>query len=247
MNYLGFATLYDALMLDAPYDKWVQFVNEKSQKALYDVTLLDVGCGTGELLMRLHAEGAHVTGVDLSAEMLAIAREKCELAGFHPPLFEQSMVNLEGLGLFDMITVFCDSLNYLETSKEVQETFQSIHKHLEKGGLFLFDVHSVYKIEEGFAGQTFAEDDEDVAYIWTSFEGEFPASVEHELTFFVKDDTDGRYVRMEELHKQRTYPIEQYEKWLHEANFKVLSITADFSQESPTTTSERIFFCARKK
>lgn len=247
MNYQAFAKLYDSLMEAAPYDQWIEYVKTQSNKAdLSGVTLLDVGCGTGELLVRLHREGAQVTGVDLSAEMLTIASEKCEEAGFHPSLIEQSMTNLEGLRSFDIVTIFCDSLNYLETEQEVQETFNSIYQRLTDDGLLLFDVHSIYKIEKGYIGQTFAEDTDEVAYIWSSFAGEFPSSVEHELTFFVRE-SNGRYLKVEELHKQRTFSVKQYEDWLLAAGFEVINITADFTLSPPKADSERIFFCARKK
>ncbi|TWI56374.1 class I SAM-dependent DNA methyltransferase [Halalkalibacter nanhaiisediminis] len=248
MNYQAFAKLYDSLMEEAPYDQWIQFVKACSEKADFTgVSILDIGCGTGELLVRLHQEGANVTGVDLSAEMLAVASKKCEQAGFHPILIEQSMTQLEGLDSFDIVTVFCDSLNYLETEKEVQDTFSSIYQRLKDGGLLLFDVHSIQKIEEGFIGQTFAEDADEIAYIWTSFAGVYPSSVEHELSFFVRDEDDGRYVKVEELHKQRTFPIEQYKEWLIAAGFEIVTITADFTTSLPTEESERIFFYARKK
>src|SRR5699024_9620684 len=121
---------------------------------LDEVTILDVGCGTGELLLRLLKEGAHVTGVDLSADMLAITRQKCESFGFKPMLLEQSMteLNLAGFDPFCIITLFCDSLNYLETEEDVQKTFQNIYNHLDQDGVLLFDVHSIFKMEEGFIG-----------------------------------------------------------------------------------------------
>lgn len=247
MNYQIFAALYDTLMEEAPYDRWVDYVKTRiGRESLSDMAVLDVGCGTGELLVRLHKEGAIVTGVDLSTDMLAVAKEKCERYDVSASLIEQSMTDLTDLGHFDLVTIFCDSLNYLETADEVRRTFKGVYEHLNHGGYFLFDVHSVYKIEHEFINHTFAEDADEIAYIWTSFAGEFPASVEHELSFFIRDD-DHRYVKREELHRQRTFPVEQYEKWLEEAGFQVANVSADFEPAQPTARSERIFFCARKK
>jgi SAM-dependent methyltransferase len=48
-----------------------------------DQSLIDVGCGTGELTMRLTAAGAKMTGVDLSEPMLALAGTRCPSAQFH--------------------------------------------------------------------------------------------------------------------------------------------------------------------
>ncbi len=157
------------------------------------------------------------------------------------------MSNLTSLGEFDLITIFCDSLNYLENEQSVLDTFKSVYTHLKTNGLFMFDVHSLYKMTQIFMNQTFTLTDEAVSYIWECFPGEVPNSVEHELTFFVLDNEKNLYSRVEELHKQRTYPILMLEDWLNEAGFEVLTISADFKEAAPTDQSERIFFTCRKK
>jgi SAM-dependent methyltransferase len=249
MSYEQFAYLYDELMKDAPYDKWVQFV--KDMIAKYHVhgeklSLLDLACGTGELSIRFAQAGFAVTGVDLSEDMLAVAQAKAAETGVQIPFFQQNMAELEVLEQFDVICIFCDSLNYLATEKEVTATFYHVLQSLKQGGLFLFDVHSLYKISNIFIGQTFAQNEDDISYIWNSYSGEHPYSVEHELSFFVLDEKTQKYDRFDELHLQRTFPIEQYSKWLTEAGFTLLEVSADFKDRAPDSQSERIFFAAKK-
>ncbi|MFZ7945469.1 MULTISPECIES: class I SAM-dependent DNA methyltransferase [Bacillaceae] len=251
MSYEQFAYLYDGLMKDAPYDEWVQFVKETLVK--YDVKrrgphlrLLDLACGTGELSVRFAKEGFQVTGIDLSEDMLAVAQAKAEGEGVRIPFFQQSMADLEGHGQFDVIGIFCDSLNYLQTEEEVVSTFAAAMEHLNDHGIFIFDVHSIYKITQVFISQTFALNDEDVSYIWNSFPGEHPNSVEHELSFFALDEKSGKYDRFDELHFQRTYPVQQYVNWLETAGFEILEVAADFKHTGPQPHSERIFFVAKK-
>ncbi|MEH7251383.1 class I SAM-dependent methyltransferase [Neobacillus niacini] len=247
MSYEHFAYLYDELMQDAPYDEWVRFVKEKLQTYQVDgKNLLDLACGTGELSVRFAKEGFSVTGVDLSADMLAVAQAKAQEEGLQIPFFEQNMANLEGHGEFDVIGIFCDSLNYLRSDEDVLHTFTSTYEHLKESGIFIFDVHSTYKISDVFIDQTFASTDDYVSYIWNSFSGELPDSVEHELSFFVLDEQTGKYDRFDELHYQRTYPIQQYSDWLAETGFELLEICADFETKEPQLNSERIFFIARK-
>ena len=157
------------------------------------------------------------------------------------------MSQLEGLGQFDMVGIFCDSLNYLQNEQEVISTFERVYEHTVQGGLFLIDVHSLYKMKELFAEQTYAFNGEEISYIWQCFAGEHPYSVEHELTFFELEKTSGLYRRYDELHFQRTFPIEQYADWLRKTGFEILSVTADFEDKTPDETSERIFLTARKK
>ena len=249
MSYEQFAYLYDELMKDAPYDEWVQFVKEILVK--YDIKgaprLLDLACGTGELSVRFAKEGFQVSGVDLSEDMLAVAQAKAEDEGIRIPFFLQNMVDLEGQGQFDVIGIFCDSLNYLRTDEEIIATFSNVIEHLDDNGIFIFDVHSIYKITQVFINQTFSLNEEDVSYIWNSFPGEHPNSVEHDLSFFVLDERTGKYDRFDELHFQRTYPIQQYINWLEAAGFEVLEVAADFEHTGPQTHSERIFFVAKRK
>ncbi|WP_071395835.1 class I SAM-dependent DNA methyltransferase [Bacillus tuaregi] len=248
MTYGKFAYLYDELMKDVPYEKWVGFINK--QASMYGVkgkNLLDLACGTGELSIQLADNGYSVTGVDLSADMLAVAKEKAEEKGHSLLLIEQDMSELEGLDLYDIIGIFCDSLNYLQTENAVMQTFERVFQHLKPGGLFLFDVHSIYKMNHLFIDQTYAYNGEDVSYIWQCFVGEYPDSVEHELTFFHLDSRTNQYQRYDELHVQRTFSIEQYETWLSKAGFELLEISADFLDSKLNAESERIFFTARKR
>jgi 2-polyprenyl-3-methyl-5-hydroxy-6-metoxy-1,4-benzoquinol methylase len=247
MSYKRFAYLYDELMQDAPYEQWVEFVKGKLEK--YGVeghSLLDIACGTGELSVRFAKEGFRVTGVDLSGDMLRVAQEKAGNLGLSIPFYQQDMAELEGLGLFDTIGIFCDSLNYLPSEETVVQTFENIFHHLDHNGIFIFDVHSVYKISHLFLEQTFTLNEDHLAYIWNSFPGEYVNSIEHELSFFVLDDKSGKYDRFDELHYQRTFSIEQYSIWLKKAGFEILEINADFETKSPEPKSERIFFIVRK-
>ncbi len=248
MSYGKFAYVYDELMKDVPYDQWVQFINKQVKNyGIEGKTLLDLACGTGELSILLAEDGYDVTGVDLSSDMLAVAREKANQLGHSLFLVEQDMTELEGFVEFDLIGIFCDSLNYLQTEKEILQTFERVHAHVKQGGLFLFDVHSIFKINTLFKDQTYAYNGEEISYIWQCFEGEPPNSIEHELTFFQLDHRTDQYHRYDELHFQRTFPIKQYEKWLLDIGFEVLAITADFTDQKPAESSERIFFTTRKK
>lgn len=246
MTYERFAYLYDELMKDVPYEQWVRIIHERCEKYnLAGKKLLDLACGTGELTIRLEKEGYDVTGVDLSEDMLTVAQAKAVEWGMTIEFFQQNMAELDLITTYDLIGIFCDSLNYLQTEDEVKQTFAQIKQFLKDDGLFIFDVHSLYKMNEVFMEQTFTYDDGNICYIWNCFEGESPHSVDHELTFFVEDAT-GKYDRIDENHSQRTFSIETYEQWLDDAGFAVLEKIGDFEGE-PTAHSERVFFIAGHK
>lgn len=244
--YESFAYIYDELMEEAPYDEWYEFFENSVKKYHHSaIMVLDVGCGTGEMLLRYLKNGYEAIGVDLSAHMLAVASEKINQSGFFCPLFELDMRSLDGLPKVDVVTVFCDSLNYLVAEKDVQSAFRQFAGVLKEDGLLLFDVHSRYKMNHIFHEATFAEDYGHLAYIWQTFPGPYRDSVEHELTFFV-EKRPNCFEKMYETHLQRTFPVETYERWLKEADFEVLKICADFGREV-SDQSERIFFIAKKR
>ncbi|MBO9129573.1 class I SAM-dependent methyltransferase [Bacillus sp. 165] len=247
MSYEQFAFLYDELMSDVPYEKWVDFVEQQLQKQQVRAhKILDLACGTGNITLPLAKKGYTITGADLSEDMLAVAQQKATGEGLSIPFYQQDMTELELPERFDCITIFCDSLNYVLEEQGVQRTFQRVYEHLNTGGLFLFDVHSVYKVNEVFINETFAVNEDSVALIWNCFPGELPNSVEHELTFFTQDIEKDMYRRFDEFHVQRTYSIQELKDWLEEAGFSVQSITDGFEQTEVFDTTERIFFAAKK-
>lgn len=247
MSYEYFSYLYDELMDEAPYDQWLEFFEKQKCKYLPNAKrIMDLACGTGEVTLRLHERGYHVVGVDLSEEMLSVAQNKAFQKGFHIPFYHQDMAQLEGLEGFDAVVIFCDSLNYLMSEKQVRSTFHRVYNALRDEGLFIFDVHSPHKITNGFINRTFAFNGDKISYIWNSFPFEHPLSVEHELTFFVYDEETDQYERFDELHKQRTFEMWQYKKWVEEAGFKIHSITGDFTDLPANENHDRIFFTLQK-
>jgi SAM-dependent methyltransferase len=245
MSYQQFAYLYDQLMEDAPYAKWLTFIKDAAQKHHSDAKrFLDVGCGTGSLSILLAKEGFDVTGVDLSSDMLTVAKEKADREKVSLNLFQQDMRELEDLGLFDCVTILCDSLNYIVTEEDVQKTFHAAANQLEENGLLLFDVHSIHKIQNIFIGNTFASNEEHLSYIWHCYEGDLENSVEHDLSFFIQSGE--LYERYDEVHIQRTFAVEKYIEWLNDNQFEVIDIKGDFENAPPTGESERILFIAKK-
>ncbi|EAD7994252.1 class I SAM-dependent methyltransferase, partial [Listeria monocytogenes] len=183
MSYEYFPGFYDRLMDSELYDEWLEFSADFIGDAPKKV--LDLACGTAEFALRLSFSGHQVTGVDLSKEMVAVAKEKVAAAEIDLPIIEQDMSKLALKQTFDVVTCFCDSLNYLETEQALEATIQAVSAHLEPNGLFLFDVHSVFKIEQGFKDYSYGDSDEEISTIWNSFPGEHPHSIEHELTFYI--------------------------------------------------------------
>ncbi|MDM5298816.1 class I SAM-dependent methyltransferase [Bacillus pumilus] len=242
MIYQGFAGVYDELMTHAPYEEWVQWIKQFIEP---NTNIIDVGCGTGEISLRLAEHGHTVTGVDLSEEMLALAQQKAQAQHQSIQFLHQDMRELEGFDeVFKAAVICCDSLNYLKNENDVKKTFKNMFQLLEAGGVLLFDVHTPYKMERVFPGSTYADQDEEISYIWQSEQGDDLYSVIHELSFFVKDGD--MYQRYDETHEQRTFTFDEYASFLKSAGFECIEVTADFTNESPRESAERYFISAKK-
>ncbi|MDO1605599.1 class I SAM-dependent methyltransferase [Lactobacillus sp. YT155] len=238
MIYAKFAEIYNELMDDSLYEKWSNYVQQRSQKS----TLLELACGTGDLAILLKKAGYEVTATDLSIEMLEIAAKKIEANNEYFELAQLNMLDLSPMGTFDTITCFDDSICYLSDKKQLQLAFNQAYEHLTDNGKYLFDAHSLYQMDEVFPGYMYNFKNENSAFMWSSYEGEVPHSIEHDLTFFDWNEDKQAYDVSEELHKERTYELEVYLKCLKKAGFKDVKVTSDFGNEEVNESSTRWFF-----
>lgn len=243
-NYEKFAPVYDAIMDDSLYDFWTDFSLRHLPKKK-DAKLLELACGTGIQSIRFKQAGFDVTGLDLSQDMLNIAAKRAKSANLTIPFVQGNMLDLSSVGTFDSVTCYSDSICYMQDEVEVGDVFKQVYDHLNEGGVFIFDVHSIYQIDEVFPGYSHHENAEDFAMVWDSFEDEAPHSIVHELTFFIQDK-DGRFTRYDEVHEERTYEILTYDILLEQAGFKNFKVYADFEDKEPGEESKRWFFVCEK-
>lgn len=242
MAYETFAFVYDEVMDSSLYQKWLDFsirhLNGKKQ-------LLDLACGTGALAVAFAKAGFEVTGLDLSEEMLMIASQRALQEETSVQFVAGDMLDLTDVGQYEAITCYSDSLCYMEDEQSVQQVFDGVHQLLQEDGIFIFDVHSLYQIEEVFPEFNYHYQTDDFAFLWESYQGGVPHSIEHFLTFFVQEE-DGRFLREDELHQERTYPIETYLRLLENAGFSGVEVYADFMDSEPNEKSRRWFFVCHK-
>ena len=106
-------------------------------------TLLDLACGTGGITALL-AGAYQVSGLDISPGMLAVAREK--LPG-GTPLYLADMTSFRLNASFDVIVCAYQGLNHLLSLAAWQSSFDCVYEHLNHGGLFVFDITTVSRLE----------------------------------------------------------------------------------------------------
>lgn len=243
MSYTTFAKIYDDVMDPALYLKWLEFTQE--HLAPETQTIMDLACGSGIFAVALAKEGYRVTGLDLSSDMLALAEGRALAEGAEIEFLEGDMTELGEVGVFDAVTCYSDSLCYLPDEAAMLAAFRGVWQNLTAGGRFLFDVHSLYQIDQVFPDYSYHYQTDEYAFLWDSYPGEVRHSIEHFLTFFI-EESNGSFARFDELHRERTYSLATYQKLLQEAGFKKTEMFADFASTPPSDKSRRWFFVCEK-
>lgn len=248
MSYKEFAQVYDALMTHAPYDKWVSFTEEIIEKYNENLSyVLDLGCGTGEITLRLAKKGYSVSGVDISADMLTQASMKANQEQLNISWVHQDIKQLDGFINVDLCISYCDVINYVTNQEDVKNVFQNVYDSLTKNGLFIFDVHDYQYAYDKLINHTFAEVTDELSYIWECESGLELGEMHHYLTFFAQNKD--LYTRFDEVHHQRVYPTNEYEYLLEQCGFTNIEVYQDFniSNHKTSNQAERIFIVAQKQ
>ena len=243
--YRGFAAVYDLLMDDFDYPAWAAYYLTLLRRTGAEVrTLCDCACGTGALTVEFARAGLRVTGVDISPDMLEMAAEKARGSGAQVQFVCQDMTKLRLPRPVDAIVCGCDGINYLTTEAQVHAFFQAAHAALRPGGALAFDISSPYKLRQELGDSFFGEERDEVAYLWqNSLEGDV---VTMDLTFFLRE-SDGRYRRVTETHRQRAHEPEQLRHMLEACGFGAVEIFGDQSFVAPGPEEKRIHLLAVRK
>lgn len=135
------ASFYDLVTSADDYDRWVSlYLNLLREHGFSTGRLVDLGCGTGKGALRFASQGFDVTGVDISPEMLRMARQK---PGADRVRFVTGdLRRLEELGRFDVAVALGEPFNYLENEGELLAAFQGVARLLTPDGVFLFDLNT---------------------------------------------------------------------------------------------------------
>lgn len=236
MSYEAFAYYYDSLMDQEFYNDYIQFINKHVKK--YQ-TVLELGCGTGEIAIRLAHLGKNVCATDISKDMLEIAKYKCIDFKVDVMLSRVDMCDFVVDTKLDLILCLCDSLNYVTNLKDVKNVFQNTYDALKKDGTFIFDVDSMYKMEKILANYDEENDDEDFYFHWHVDHLE-KGSVKHSVEIIDKVNQE----RVYEEHLQKTFDIEIYRDLLEKVGFKEIEVYSDFNVYNEEC-ERNIFVCKK--
>jgi SAM-dependent methyltransferase len=138
----GVARGYDAGLAGSPLVEVDQdFVAEHCPQP---GRLLDLGCGTGRLLLAFARRGHWVLGVDLSPEMLAVARARAAEVGLTVYLLQANLTDLSAIAedSFDYAACLFSTLGMVVGAEQRRRVVAGAYRALRPGGRFLLHVHN---------------------------------------------------------------------------------------------------------
>ncbi len=250
---------------------WAEFITDGGQEATYFKKLiessgqpaLDLGCGTGRLLLPCLQAGLDVDGCDYSQDMLSFCESQANLAGLSPRLYAQAMHELDLPRRYR--TIFACGVVGLGGERQLtMKAMQRCYEHLRPGGTFAFDMSPRWNDPPAWLSRL-PEGRQALPEEWPA-SGErklLPDGSELELvarTVAVDplEEVQTRQIRArlwrndellkEEVHTQR---YEEYGKnelmlVLGHAGFDDIQIFGDYSDQPATADHRVIIFVARK-
>ena len=266
--YTDFANVYDTFMDETPYDVWGDFIvelmnkfgvtkpaksdtseyttEEDTEQALEEEKNLiaELGCGTGSFTLNMAKRGYDIIGIDMSSDMLDIARKKTAAEGLNVMYLEQDMRELDLYCTCGTVLSVCDSVNYLLEDEDVIETFKLVNNFLFPDGVFIFDFNTLHKYRDVIGDVTIAENREDCSFIWDNYYHDEEHINEYDLTIFAKCGEGDVFKRSVETHYQRGYTLDEMKAFVEKAGLKFIACYDADTHEAPTEESERIYIVA---
>lgn len=251
-GYGAISHIYDLINFPRLYDPWADFAENCFDAFLAERPrlVLDLACGTGTLCALLADRGYDMTGIDLSAEMLAVARERCPEDVL---LLLQDMTDFELYGTVGAVLCSFDSLNHLTGKGQLDRCFALVHNYLDPGGLFIFDMNTPKRFRDEYGKNAYQFEDvtadgRAVFCNWQNNYSEKRGVCDFYLTVFTENEAEsGSYTRRDEFWRERCYTRAEVESKLKSVGFEVCGVYGNTNMKRLAQSDGKMYFVAKCK
>jgi SAM-dependent methyltransferase len=246
---------------DLEYRDFTEDINFYIQYAsvmdpLQELPILELGCGTGRVLVPLAEAGFKVVGVDASPGMLRLCEERVRAAdvSHHITLVWGDMRDLVGVprGPFNMAFCSLNTFAYLTSTDEQLAMLRAVHSRLVEHGLLILDLtppwpHLLPPGDGEVLYQGWFCDHEANATVHKLVTGvSDPATQTHEVTMFYDVVApDGGVSRLTNQLKLRWTGRYEMELLLKMCDYRVEKVYGSYELDEFDEGSERMIFVAR--
>lgn len=212
----------------------------------YGQPALDVGCGTGRLLLDYLSQGIDIDGIDNSPEMLNLCRQKAQAQGLAPSLYLGQMEFLDLSRRYRVILVPSSSFQLLTDDAQAAQAMQRFYDHLLPGGVLAMPFMRIHQdgdpLDSGWeqSGEKQRPEDGAIVRRWSRVRYDPKTRLEH---------TEDRYqvilgeqVLAEEYHQRspatRDYTADEAVQLYQRAGFEPIQVISGFSREFTPAKAE---------
>jgi ubiquinone/menaquinone biosynthesis C-methylase UbiE len=193
-------------------------------------SILDVACGTGNYTFVFARRGYRTTGIDISDEMLRVAKEKAGRKT-NPRFFKSDMRKIDLQAKYDVAVVLFGGFGYLLEQGEVGEFLAGVAKQLNKGGLLIFEFwqnSAIFPAAARPSGQKtwdrVEEDRRSIVRLNTSKYDAQTNILTMTFDFYVFNIKTKKLVdKFSETHLVKTYALSHIQALLERSDFKALA------------------------
>jgi SAM-dependent methyltransferase len=210
----------------------------------YGQPVLDVGCGTGRILLDFMGQGIDIDGVDNSPDMVALLQQKAEKLNLHPAIYEQEMTVLSLPRRYQTILVPSSSFQLLLDTASPPLAMKCFYEHLLPGGVLSMPFMTLWKegdpLESEYSREVIRPEDGATIRRWSYSRFDLETSLEHTIDRY-EIIKNGQVVQSEE-HRQspatRSYTQAEAVAIYEQAGFKDIQVLSEFTFEpvKPTDT-----------
>lgn len=245
-DYSFFARYYDGLTQNVEYERRAERISALLLSfGIESGTVLDLACGTGTLTALL-AEKYDMIGVDASPDMLSQAQNRAFESGKSILFLCQQMQELDLYGTVNAAVCTLDSINHMTEPEDVRQTFDRLGTFIEPGGIFIFDINTVYKHRSILGNNSFVYETPEVFCVWQNCLDEQTDTVDIMLDFF-EENEDGTYERTSEDFSERAYELSDIDAWLKQSGFNIEKIYDGETFGDLEESSQRALIIARRE
>jgi len=226
------AKYYDIIGEDKEYSEECDFLEHcfKNYSQTDIKSVLDLGCGTGNHLIYLAERGYEVAGLDISEDMIEIARSK-KIPNSRFIVGDMSNFNFGKK--FDACICMFASFGYLNENKQIENTLKCIKNHLAEGGLFIMDCWNGLAVMRELPQSRTKEKEKDGIKIIRISYPELDALKHICAVNFDIEVKQGEILdKWKEKHSVRFFFPQEIKKYLEDKNFEIIGFYNGFKPDS---------------
>lgn len=213
----------------------------------YGQPVLDVGCGTGRILLDFLQQGIDIDGIDNSPDMLLRLRQKAEKLNLQPTVHQQEMHNLSLPRRYQTILVPSSSFQLLLDPALPRLAMRSFYENLLPGGVLAMPFMTLWKqgdpLESEFTREVIRPEDGATIRRWSLVRFDPQTDLEHTIDRY-EILREGQVTTSEEHHQSpatRSYTQDQAIALYREAGFEDIQVFHEFTFEP--VKPEDMTFC----